>query len=141
MQIIKCTEQDIEKVYSDFNKTLENLKPTQDISEPYSVVTLTGAIGLFCLCCDYGYIFMRNYIEYQGCFLPVTAFPQMVLKAAREFGMINNEDIWLDILETRNLLAHIYDEDRAGEAIVKIKNEYISAFEELKQNIDDNWLK
>ncbi|MDE6133818.1 MAG: nucleotidyltransferase substrate binding protein, partial [Oscillospiraceae bacterium] len=70
----------------------------------------------------------------------VTSSHKMVMGNACDCGIIEKSGLWLDILETRNALAHIYDEEKALAAIKKILSEYISAFEELKQNIEENWL-
>ena len=64
----------------------------------------------------------------------------MIIKFAFECGMINDEKVWLEILDTRNLLSHTYDEEKAEKTIGKIKTDFIPAFEELKREIDDKWL-
>ena len=132
---------DLEKKYSAFKKTLENLKTVRNIEEPYTVISRTGIVGLFNVCCDCAYIFVRNFLMFQGYFLPVTVFPQMIIKTAKRCGIIDDEDIWVDILETRNAMSSVYDQETAMKTIEKIREEYISVFEKLKQTIDDNWLE
>lgn len=129
-----------ENTYGDFKKTVENFQTVRDIKNPCSVASKAGIIGLFEVCCDCTYIFIKDFLEYQGYFLPVTASPQMFVDTSCDCGLINDSSLWLDILETRNTLAHIYDEEKALAAIAKILEEYIPAFENLKQNIDENWL-
>ena len=129
-----------EKAYGDFIKTVDNFQTVRGIKNPYSVVSQAGIIRLFEICCDCTYIFIKNFLEYQGYFLPVTASLQMFVDTACDCGLINDSSLWLDILETRNTLAHIYDEEKALAAIKKILSEYIPAFEELKQSIEENWL-
>lgn len=127
-------------VYGDFKKTVENFQTVRDIKDPCSVVSQAGIIRLFEICCDCTYIFIKKLFEYQGYFLPVTASPQMFVDTACACGLITDNSLWLDILETRNALAHIYDEEKALAAIEKILSEYIPAFEELKQNAEESWL-
>lgn len=129
-----------EKAYSDFIKTVDNFQTVREIQNPCSVVSQAGIIRLFEICCDCTYIFIKNFLEYQGYFLPITASPQMFVDTACNCGLIADSNLWLNILETRNALAHIYDEELALAAIKKILSEYIPAFEELKKNIDENWL-
>lgn len=131
----------VKKSYDNFEKSFENFQTVYGISKPYSNASQAGILGLFGHCCDFSYIFMKNFLEYQGYFLPVTASPKMVMENARDCGIIEKSGLWLDILETRNNLTHIYDEEKALAAIEKILSEYIPAFEKLKQSIDENWLK
>lgn len=129
-----------ENTYGDFLKTVENFQAVQEIQSPYSVVSQAGIIKLFEICCDRAYIFIKNLLEYQGYSIPVTASLQMFVDTAYDCGLITDSVLWLDILETRNALAHIYDEEKALEAIQKILSEYIPTFEKLKRNIDEKWL-
>ncbi|MDE7302444.1 MAG: nucleotidyltransferase substrate binding protein [Oscillospiraceae bacterium] len=133
-------KKNLEKLYGDFKKAVENFQAVRDIKNPCLVVSQAGIIKLFEICCDCTYIFLKSFLEYQGYFLPVTASPQMVVDTACDCGLITDRSLWLDILETRNTLAHIYDEELALAAIKKILSEYIPAFEELKKSIDENWL-
>ena len=126
---------DLEKKYNVFNKTLENLKTVRSIEEPYTVISRTGIVGLFNVCCDSAYIFVKNFLMFQGYFLPVTAFPNMIIKTAHQCGIIDDEELWADIVETRNVLSGIHDEDETMKAIEKIRSEYISVFEKLKQDV------
>lgn len=129
------------KKYENFCKALENLKSCLEISKPYSIAEQTGITGLFAICFEQSWKLMKEALEYHGYFTQKIGSPRIIIKSAYQFGMINEEACWLDILETRNILAHIYDEEKALAAIEKILSEYIPAFEKLKQDIDENWLK
>ena len=132
---------EIEKKYRVFKKTLENLETVRNIKEPYTVISRTGIVGLYNVCSDCAYIFVKNFLMFQGYFLPVTAFPDMIIRTARQCGVIDDEKLWMDMLDTRNALSRIYDEETAMKTIEKIKGEYIDAFEKLERNIEDNWLE
>ncbi len=128
------------KKYDNFCKSLENLKKCEEMEEPYSPVELMGITGLFSLCFEMSWKLIKELLEYHGYFTQKTGSPRMIIKSAFECGMINNEEIWLEILDTRNLLSHTYDEEKAEKTIEKIKTDFIPAFEELKREIDDKWL-
>ena len=130
---------EVEKKYTIFKKTLENLETVKDIKEPYTVISRSGIEGLFNVCCDCAYIFIRNFLMFQGYFLPVTAFPQMIIKTAAQCGIIDDEEMWADIIETRNDMSISYEEETAMEIIEKIRDEYIAVFEKLEQNVEENW--
>ena len=53
--------------------------------------------------------------------------------------MINDQEIWLEILDARNL-PHTYSEETALETIRRLKSEFIGAFVELKKEIDEHWI-
>ena len=69
--------------------------------------------------------------------------PREVLQTAFMNGLIS-DDIWLNMLRTRNLLAHDYDGEIAKEKFDVIISDYYDAFTCLKDTIakyyDDNVL-
>jgi nucleotidyltransferase substrate binding protein (TIGR01987 family) len=60
--------------------------------------------------------------------------PRMVFKEAYIQNIIEDEDIWLDMIEQRNLSSHIYDEFEIREILDKI-SDYKFAFLKLKDNL------
>lgn len=128
------------KKYENFCKAFENLKSCLEISKPYSIAEQTGITGLFAICFEQSWKLMKEVLEYHGYFTQKIGSPRIIIKSAYQCGLINEETCWLNILETRNTLAHTYDEEKALAAIEKILTEYIPAFEKLKQSIDENWL-
>lgn len=128
------------KKYENFCKAFENLKSCLEISKPYSITEQTGITGLFAICFEQSWKLMKEILEYHGYFTQEIGSPRIIIKSAYQCGLINEEACWLDILETRNTLAHTYDEEKALAAIEKISTEYIPAFEKLEQSIYENWL-
>lgn len=64
-------------------------------------------------------------------------FPKQVLKTAYENHIINNENVWNEMLNARNSTSHIYD-DKVAEHIGKsICNNYATEFKELKKYFND----
>ena len=57
--------------------------------------------------------------------------PRECYKQAFKEGLINNIEIWNDILLSRNSTAHIYDEEDYEEIKNKIINNYTDAIEDL----------
>lgn len=62
--------------------------------------------------------------------------PRECLREAFSQGLISEENIWLDMLEQRNLSAHVYDEISVGEINLDL-NRYLSAFEALEEKLSD----
>ena len=57
--------------------------------------------------------------------------PHDVLSEAFKLEWLNNEDVFLNMLEDRNKTSHIYDRQVSREIFERIKNEYVSALEEI----------
>ncbi len=57
--------------------------------------------------------------------------PKSVFKSAYSVGYIEDEEIWIGILEDRNLMSHIYDEETADRIADDICNRYTKAFGNL----------
>lgn len=74
---------------------------------------------------------IKEYLEDQGASMAI-ASPRAVLKEAFSMGIIDDEDIWNKILQSRNLTSHIYDEETAIIIANQIVNEFIVAFKKLE---------
>jgi nucleotidyltransferase substrate binding protein (TIGR01987 family) len=71
---------------------------------------------------------LKDYLESQG----VTAsFPREVIKQAFHYELLNNGEIWLEMLSKRNLLAHTYDRKMAEEAYNLITKHYLIHIQQL----------
>ncbi len=52
-------------------------------------------------------------------------YARAVIKQAFKNGIIQNGDLWIDMLETRNKLSHVYSEQMAREFVEKISKKYV----------------
>ena len=52
-------------------------------------------------------------------------------RAAFRTGLIENGEVWMDMIEKRNLTSHTYDEEIATEVVMTIRNVYFAEFETL----------
>lgn len=76
---------------------------------------------------------LKRYLEFLG-FEPKS--PRATFKEAYAQGIIKDENIWLEMIEQRNLSSHIYDEYEMSEIVSKA-DDYKNAFINLKKNIED----
>ena len=73
---------------------------------------------------------MKDYLEENGVIIrPVT--PRSVIKEAFATGMIDNGQVWIDMMLHRNLLAHTYDFSKFKEVLEAIESRYLNVFSEL----------
>jgi nucleotidyltransferase substrate binding protein (TIGR01987 family) len=63
----------------------------------------------------------------------VVKFPREVIKKGFQYEIIDDGDIWMDMLEKRNLMAHTYDETKAQIAFELITRQYFEQMEKLYQ--------
>lgn len=75
---------------------------------------------------------VKRYLEFTGL---EAKSPRAVFKEAYSQQIIKDEDIWLDMIEQRNLSSHVYDENEMKEILEK-KNIYKDAFCSLRNVLE-----
>ena len=128
------------KKFENFVAAFENLKDIYDYSEPYGNVELTGLVGLFEVCFEQSWKAMKEILEANGFSEGRTESPKQILKTAYGAGMIEDEEMWLDALISRNNVAHAYNKDIALEIVRNTKDTYFKLFETLVVNLKEDWL-
>lgn len=76
---------------------------------------------------------LKNYIEYQGG--ERLAGSRDTIRQAFALGIITNADPWFDMLESRNEISNVYDEDIENDLLDKITMTYLSIMRELNKRI------
>lgn len=104
--------------------------------ESYSELELAGLVQMFEFTFELAWKTMKDLLFYEG--YDVNS-PREVIRKAFETGLIQEVDLWLEILESRNRLSHTYDEQTALEAEELIKDSYTpmirNALESLRQRL------
>ena len=76
---------------------------------------------------------LKDYLESQG----VTAtFPRDVLKEAFRAGVIENGEVWLEMLEKRNQLSHTYDEKTFEASVSAVRDRFFPAVARLMDALE-----
>lgn len=73
---------------------------------------------------------MKDYLQYGGIDVKL---PRDVIKQAFANDIVIDGQLWIDMLEDRNLMAHTYDEARARKAVDHICQRYLPGLEQLHQ--------
>jgi hypothetical protein len=71
---------------------------------------------------------LKDFLEYQG---RSVKLPREVIKQAYADDVLKDGDIWIAMLDERNLMAHVYDQARAQLAIARISQQYFPAIKHL----------
>ena len=79
---------------------------------------------------------LQEFMKYAGLTMDNT-FPRTIFKKAYAGGLIEDEDVWLRLLEDRNATSHIYNEKLANEIAGRIAGEYVHAIGQLVEHLGD----
>ena len=75
---------------------------------------------------------LKRVLAYQG--IPCSA-PRTCIKKAFRFGLIEEDEILLDMLEDRNRSSHVYDEKTAEEIFTRIRAVYAPTIRRVLDNL------
>ena len=67
---------------------------------------------------------LKEYMLDQGSTAPLQ-FPKQVLREAYAAGLIDDDRLWVDMLEARNSTSHIYDDRQAAAVMSDIQQHYL----------------
>ena len=81
---------------------------------------------------------MKDCLENQGIVGKIES-PREILKEAFSAGLIENGEVWMDMMLSRNELSHLYDEETSREIYDDIKEKYILEINKLVQKLDKIW--
>jgi len=113
--------------FQNFAKAYDRLSEGVKL-ESYDSLQEAGLIQTFEFTFELGWKTLKDYLELSGF---DAASPRDVIKQAFQAGFISNGHLWLDALDKRNLMSHIYDENIAQEVLMAIKNKYYALLQEL----------
>ena len=128
------------KKYENFCNAYNNLKDIYDYEEPFGNVELTGLVGLFEVCFEQSWKAMKELLEKSGYDSAQTGSPRHIIKTAYQAGMVDDEELWLAALMSRNNVAHAYNKDVALDIIYATKDKYYQMFGNLKKKLEENWV-
>ena len=101
------------KKFENFCRALNNLKEIEGKSPPYDAITTAGMVALFEICFEQAWKAMKEILERHGVGEKKIGSPKMIIKQAYAAGMIDDENLWLEVLAARNNVAHSYNEEVA----------------------------
>jgi len=78
---------------------------------------------------------LKDYLEYQG--ILNMAGSRDVIREAYKVNMIENGEEWMNMLISRNLTSHSYNQDTADEIAGSIINVYFALFKALELKLEN----
>ena len=106
--------------YQNLHRAFQQLQKGVNLAAP-NEIEIQGIIQSFEFTFELAWKTLKDYLESQGV---EGVFPREVLKQAFHHGLLEDGEIWLEMLSKRNLFAHTYDESLAMEAFRLISEKY-----------------
>ena len=117
--------------FNSFCKSLDNLKISVN-ADKTEVFVLPATVQNYNLTMDLAWKVMKELLtEYYGVIDFATGSPRQVLRQAFATEMIY-DDVWLEMLNIRNKLAHDYDGEIANKYFELITGDYCKQFDIFK---------
>ena len=100
---------------------------------------LSGIIVKFFLQFELSWKVLKELLRYEGKSAANSGSPREILKAAYSVYDFIDEDIWLDMLKSRNDMTHIYDGEAAKRLVNMILENYIPAFKIMAEKVMEKY--
>jgi nucleotidyltransferase substrate binding protein (TIGR01987 family) len=98
--------------------------------ETLSDLEKEGAIQRFEVAVELAWKTLKDYLEHEGAVIdPIT--PRNVVKEGFAARIIADGQVWIDMLDHRNLLSRTYDSVTFEKAVVAVRDRYQAAIEDL----------
>lgn len=123
-----------EQRFENLSKAFERLQEALDGTrrEPNNHLYQIALIGAFQFTFELCWKTMKDYLVYNGVSV---SLPRDVIKQAFHHGLILDGQVWIDMLEDRNLMAHVYQEQAALAAGKSIRERYAPAIEQIHKDL------
>lgn len=104
------------------------------LKEGETDLNIDGVLHRFEFTFELAWKTMKDYLEYQGIVGKIGS-PREVIKEAFSAGLIEDGEVWIKMMLSRNNLSHLYDEETSREIYDNIKEEYIIEIKKLVQRL------
>jgi len=118
--------------YKHFIKAFLQLKGAMKLNQqrPLSKLEEQGLIQAFEFTHELAWNTIKDFLENRGV---VNLYGSKdATREAFKTGLIENGEVWMDMIKSRNLTSHTYDEAIASHIVSAILNNYIAEFESFK---------
>ena len=122
------------KKYDNFCSNLRVLEKAseQDLDNEFII---SGIIDKFFVQFELGWKLLKELIKYEGRPVAASGSPRSIIKEAYKMYDFFDADIWLEMLDRRNDLTHIYDGKEANRLAYLIMDRYIPEFLKMERYI------
>ena len=104
-------------------------------NDTLSVTARNSLIKCFEIAFELCWKALTDFLRNQGVKIDQVS-PRAIFRKAHSMGYLKDEKLWLDLLDDRNNMVHIYRESMANEAAELIMKKYTKAMNELLATLD-----
>jgi len=119
--------------FKNFTRAYQQLASVIDRTPSLSDLEKEGMIQRFEYTFELAWKTLKDYLDSQAV---EAAFPREVIKQSFHYELIGNGEIWMDMLERRNMLAYTYNKDNFHQAVDLIVNNYFKEIKKLYEFLD-----
>ncbi|MBF0136420.1 MAG: nucleotidyltransferase substrate binding protein [Magnetococcus sp. DMHC-1] len=119
--------------FDNFDRAFVLLREVQEQGmDSLSRLEKEGAIQRFEFVFEMAWKTLKDYLEEQGVVFK-EASPRKVIKEAFSVGILEDAQVWMEMLQHRNLLSHTYDSKTFDAALREVADRYFPAFDRLHE--------
>lgn len=124
----------LKEKFAEYCKAVIKLKEAleEDLSNP---LLYDGVMQRFEFTYELAWKLMKLYLEFEG--IATVNSPRTAFKEAYAAGVITDGEIWMDMINARNLTVHTYNEQMAKEIYNKVKDKYYPVFAAFKSKLEE----
>ena len=113
--------------YDDYKNALKRLHEALSIENPNDLI-MDAIIKRYEFTIELAWKVLKDYAETKSVY---PRNPRDSIKEAFVIGVIDNGDDWIDMLDSRNITSHLYDEEESRMVYHNIKDKYIILLDKL----------
>jgi nucleotidyltransferase substrate binding protein (TIGR01987 family) len=138
LKTVKKMDADIrwKQRFQNYKKALVTVKNAVELAASRELTDLEkqGTIQGFEFTFELAWNVMKDYLEEQG--ITDIIGSKNAIRHAFNIGLIKDGQVWMDMVEDRNLAAHVYDEKTAEDLVTAIINTYYFQFNSLAETMN-----
>lgn len=123
--------------FDNFNRALRQLTLAVELSvqRPYTDLEKQGVIQGFEFVHELAWNVLKDFLEYEG--IADIVGSRGAVREAFKRGVIADGEVWMDMIDKRNLTSHTYNAELAQSMVSTIISSYHPAFLALQQRLSN----
>jgi nucleotidyltransferase substrate binding protein (TIGR01987 family) len=122
--------------FNHFQKALAQLQEADELAKERSLTNIEkqGFIKAFEFTHELAWNTLKDFLEQRG--VQDLYGSRDATREAFQVGLIENGQVWMDMIKDRNLTSHTYNESTANKIAEAILDSYLAEFEKLKDELE-----
>lgn len=122
--------------FSNYRKALSQIREAGELSKQRELSNLEkqGLIHAYKYTHELAWKTLKDFLKYRGSTEQIFGSKDATREAFNN-NLIANGEIWMQMIQSRNLTSHTYNEEQVEEIVELILKQYISEFETLNKTL------